>query len=161
MEQSFDDFARRHASDQENRARLTKDTRAEWEIAKGLVSQFALDGKGIGTRHFEWVALGEHPMLVLGNVAAVLLDGGDSGGVPQKIHVRFARKPANYYQVYADDSPLNETVWELEPQIIEGDFVWFVSDRAGHYSSAVLAEEVAKELAQYHIEYEKAFGREA
>ena len=43
MTQGFDDFARRHASDQEDRARLTKETKAEWEITKGLVSQFDLD----------------------------------------------------------------------------------------------------------------------
>ena len=121
-----------------------------------------LDGKGIGNRRFEWVnTITGRPMLALGNVAAILIEGGDRGGVPQNIQVRFTRKPAGSLQVYIDDSPLDETVWELEPQIVEGDFVWSVSGSARHHSAAALAEEIAKKLAQCHIEYERAFGREA
>ena len=160
--EGFDDFARKHASDKENRVRLAKETKAEWEILKGLVSQFALDGKGIGSRNFEWVkTLSGRPMLVLGNVAAVLTDDGDKGGVPQNIQVRFTRKPAGSGQVYIDNSPLDEKAWDLEPEVVKDEFVWFVLARAGRYSAAALAEEIAKKLAQYHIEYEKAFGREA
>jgi hypothetical protein len=161
--QDFDDFAREHASDKENRTRLTKETKAEWEILKGLVSQFALDAKGIGNRRFEWVkTLTGRPMLVLSNVAAVLMDDGDEGGAPQKTRVRFSRKPAGSGQAYVDDSPVGEKTWDLEPEIVKDEFVWFVFERApGRYTAVTLAEEIAKKLAQYHIEYEKAFGREA
>jgi hypothetical protein len=98
---------------------------------------------------------------VLGNVAAVLLTDRERGGVPQKIRVRFTRKPVASMQAYADDSsPLADRTWSLEPEIFKGDFVWFVFERAGRYSAANLAEEIAKKLAQYHIEYEQAYGRE-
>lgn len=162
MSQSFDDFARKHEADKGDRARLTKETPAEYEILKGFISQFAVDGKGFGSRTFHWTNTPTgRPMLVLGNVAAVLTGASNKGGVPQNAGVRFTRKPAGSGQVYIDDQPMEEKVWDLEPEIVEGEFVWFVFERAKRFSTADLAEEIAKRLAQCHIEYEKAFGREA
>ncbi len=163
MAQSFDDFAQKHAADKDDRARLTAETKAEYEILKGFISQFAVDGKGLGNQNFNWRnTLTGRPMLVLGNVAAVLLTDGERGGIPQNIRVRFTRKPAGSMQAYADDSsPLADATWSLEPEIFKGNFVWFVFERAGRYTAANLAEEIAKKLAQYHVEYEHAYGREA
>ena len=161
MTESFDDFARKHASDKDDRTRLRSETKAEWEILKGLVSQFAIDGKGIGNRQFTWqTSITGRPMLVLENVAALFLDDGERAGVPQNTRVRLTRRPAGHGQVYIDDPPLEDITWGMEPGIKNGEFIWFVPEKTRHYSATEIAEEIAKELAQYHIAYENAFGRE-
>ena len=40
----------------------------------------------------------------------------------------------------------------------DDEFVWFVFEKGRRMSAAELANEIAKELARYHIEYEKAYG---
>jgi hypothetical protein len=160
MAQGFDDFARKHEDEKANSGRLKNETKAEWAIVQGMASQFAIDGKGIGNRQFEWKqTLTGRPMLVLGDVAAVFEDDGDAFRAPGKTRVRFTRKPVGSGQARVDDSPLDEETWDLEPLIRRGEFVW--QEMEAVYSAAQLADEIAKKLAQYHIDYKKAYDREA
>ena len=159
MVDDFDAFSRKRDEERRNQERLAKETKPEWEVLKGLVYQFALDGKGIDGRKFEWVPdLSGRGLLALSFVSAVLFDGGERNGVPQDCRVRFSRKPAGSGEDYVDDSPLAPRTWSLEPDILDDEFVWFV-ERGRRLSSAELAEEIAKELARFHIEYEKSYGR--
>ena len=163
MSQSFDDLANNYGKTKENKARLEEEKGAEWSILLGFISQFALDNKGLDEQKFVFTkSLSDQPMLVLNSVAAVLESGGNAGGVPQKFRVRFGQKPAHSPgQVFVDDSPLPADTWTLTPEIQNDEIVWLVSERDERYSSSALAVEVAKNLARYHIAYEKAFDREA
>lgn len=158
MTQSFDDFAQQRANKKDDRARLVMEMKAEWEILKGLVSQFAIDGKRLGNQNFKSErSMSGREMLVLANVAAIFLDDGDMAGVPQNTRIRFTRRPAGSGQAYIDDCPLADTTWTLQPVILGDEFVWTVIERAEPYTAAEIAEEIAKELGQYHIDYENAF----
>src|ERR1700745_3974035 len=60
---------------------------------------------------------------------------------------RAGRMLAEYYLVYfllVELSPLPDETWSLEPEIFNGNFVWFVTEPASRYSAADLAEEIAK-----------------
>jgi hypothetical protein len=102
-------------------------------------------------------------MLALGNVAAVFEAPTIFNSVSQNnpISIRFSRKPAGSGQAYAHpSSPLAEIEWDLQPQIFNGAFVWTVPNKGeGRFSAETLTDEIAKQLAQYHIEYEAAYGR--
>ena len=61
-----------------------------------------------------------------------------------------------------------EKTWSLKAEIVDDKnvfpghqdkLVWFVNERGRRMPSAELAEEIAKELARYHIECEKEYGR--
>ncbi len=60
MAEDFDQFAQQHSRNQEigqqNRERLTQETKPEWAVPKGLVSRFALDSKEFGGHKFEWAS---------------------------------------------------------------------------------------------------------
>jgi hypothetical protein len=166
---NFDDFARRRDKELQNRERLAKETKPEWEVLKGLASRFAIDAQGIDSYKFKWVSdLSGHPMMVLNDVSAILFDGGERDGVPQDCRVLFSRRPAGSGQAYPDESPVPEKTWSLKAEIVDDtnvfpghqdQLVWFVNERGRRMPSAELAEEIAKELARYHIEYEKEYGR--
>jgi hypothetical protein len=160
MIENFDDFSRKRDEERRKQERLVKETKPEWEVLKGLVSQFALDGKGIDGYKFKSVPdLSGRPLLVLNSVSAVLFDRGDRSGVPQDCRVRFSRKPVGSGEDYVDDSPLAAKTWSLQPDILDDEFVWLVNGQGNRVSSVELAEEIAKELARFHIEYEKSYGR--
>ena len=160
MADSFDDFARKHQQEQENRKRLESETKPEWEIMKGFVSQFAADNKGIGGHRFEWeLSLTGRHMLRLNNVSALLINDANYGGSERTYGVRFSRRPTGSREVFIDDPPLPAKTWAIEPRILDGDFVWLVDELAREFSSAALADEIAKVLAAYDIEYEAAYGR--
>jgi hypothetical protein len=161
MTESFDDFAQKRDEELQNRKRLAEETKPEWEILKSETAKFAQDGKGIDGHKFGWEPnpTARGTLLVLSDVSANLFDRGERDGVPQDCGVFFSRKPAGPGRMYFDDSPVATKTWSLEPKILAGRFVWFVSERKCHLSTAELADEIAKELAQYHIEYEKAYGR--
>jgi hypothetical protein len=168
MEQSFDDFARKHVSDGHGRTRLTQETAAEWEVLKGLVSQFSLDKRVFGNQIFEWSnTLVGQSMLSLGNVAAVLKDDGLIGGVPKNTRVEFTRRPIraldSALESYAvdDDSPVEDINWGMELEIDNGELVWRSTALSEPCSASDFAERIATMLAQYHVAYERAYGREA
>ncbi len=122
--EDFDAFARKRDQELRNREKLVKETKPEWEVLKGLVSQFSLDGKGIDGYRFEWVPdLSGRPLLVLKNVCAILFDAGESGGVPQNCRVRFTRRPAGSGRAYPDESPLAQETWSLEADILDDEFI--------------------------------------
>lgn len=158
----FDDFAQKHANELENKKRIAKETKSEWDFLKNLLSKFALDGRGIDSYKFKWVSdLSGHPSLVLNNVSAILFDRRGPDGVAQGYRVRFSRKPAGLGRAYVDsESRVPEKSWSIEPDISNGKFVWFVYERGRRWATAEVAQEIATELAQYHIRYEKAYGRE-
>ncbi|MGC2694948.1 MAG: toll/interleukin-1 receptor domain-containing protein, partial [Candidatus Angelobacter sp.] len=158
----FDDFAQKHVNELENKKRVAKETESEWDFLKNLLSRFALDGRGIDSYKFEWVPdLSGYPSLVLNNVSAILFDRGGLDGVAQSYRVRFSRKPAGPGRAYVDgESRVPEKSWSIEPDISNGKFVWFVYERGRRWASAEVAQEIATELAQYHIRFEKAYGRE-
>jgi hypothetical protein len=161
LEEGFDDFARRHAEELQNREGLAKETKPEWHILKSEVSKFALDGKGIEGHKFDWATdLSGLPLLVLNNVSATLIDGGDRNGVPQNCRVIFSRRPPGPNQMYAEEeSRVAAKTWHLEPEIRHGQFLWLVRELLGRrLSSSDLSEKIAEELARYHIQYEAAYG---
>src|SRR5450755_8433 len=68
----FDDFAAKQDQEKLDKDQLVNDAKPEWEVLKGLVSQFALDNKSIGSDKFRWQ---NNPSqwsasLILGYVAA-------------------------------------------------------------------------------------------
>jgi hypothetical protein len=139
--------------------------KTEYEGLKSRVSRLAADRKGIPNGPtFEWCqTITGRPMLALGNVAAVFEAPTIFNSVSQNnpISIRFSRKPAGSGQAYAHpSSPLAEIEWDLQPQIFNGAFVWTVPNKGeGRFSAETLTDEIAKQLAQYHIEYEAAYGR--
>lgn len=155
---AFDDFARRRDEERQKRGRLESEIRSEWEILKGFVSQFALDGRTIEGHTFAWVSdLSGRPLLVLNFVSAMLC-GGERVGTPTDHQIMFSRKPAGSGEAYPDDSPVPPNTWQLTADIVNDNFVWCINKDGGR-SSAELADAIAERLAQYHIEYEEAYGR--
>ena len=159
----FDDFARRRDEDKHKRDRLANEIGSEWEILKGFVQQFALDRKSFDGHTFEWGSdLTGLPLLVLNFVSATLYEAQRAGTLPE-YRVIFSRKPAGPGRIYPDDSPLPKKTWHLKADIArDGQFVWLVDEeeRGGpKRSSAKLADAIAEELARYHIEYDRAYGR--
>jgi hypothetical protein len=159
LEEGFDGFVRRQTEELQNRARLAKETKPEWHVLKSEMSRFAADGKGIDDRKFEWGQdLSGHSLLALGYVSATPLDRGERNGVPQDCYIIFSRRPLGSNQVYAvDQSRLPAKTWHLEPEIRDGQFLWFVRELSRRLSSSDLSEKIAEELARYHIEYETAY----
>jgi hypothetical protein len=159
---TFDDFAKKHEQRKQDEERLLKDTKPEWEILKGEISRFALDGKGIGSHQFRWVSDPSErtAFFILNDVAAFVSDSGEHNGVPQHCRVRFDRRPPDLNKLWVDDkSPVSSKTWSLKPMIEEGDFRWSVPERGWTFTSGQLAEEIAKQLAQHHIAYQKAYRR--
>jgi len=80
MAESFDSFASKHANDARNRERIRTEAKAEWDILKGFLSQFALDKRDFKGSPFQsaLTLLGEE-MLVLGSVAAIFEGDGVTG----------------------------------------------------------------------------------
>jgi hypothetical protein len=135
MAEDFDQFAQRHAQEQENRERLAKETKPEWEVLKGLTSQFALDSKGLGNYRFAWVPdpSSRCALLVLNDVAVTFLDHGERDGVPQKCRVRFGRRPPGQGRTWSDEeSPVAAKTWALEPMI--KTTIFFGSSLSERYS---------------------------
>lgn len=165
MAQSFDEAARAYATGKENQARLMAEIKTEYEGLKNRVSQLAANGKGLPNGPtFEWGhTITGRPMLSLGNVAAVFEAPTVFNSVSEnRIAIRFSRKPAGSGQAYAGSSPLAEIEWDLQPQIFNGAFVWAIPYQGtGRFSADALSDEIAKQLAQYHIDYEAAYGRKA
>jgi hypothetical protein len=154
--ETFDDFSRRHDDEQESRDRLIRDTKAEWEILKGLISRFAIDGQGFGGYKFETAEESGRRVLHLSSVAATLYDRSETNELPRHCTVVFCRRWRSVNSVFPHPSPLDDKVWSLEPELLYGEFVWFVPELKLRFSCGQLAEEVAKALAEYHLEYEKA-----
>jgi hypothetical protein len=164
-EKSFDGFVRNHATGKENQARLMAEIKTEYERLKSSVSQFAADKKGLPNGPmFEWGQTNSgRPMLTLGNVAAVFEAPVIFNSVSQDNHIRirFTRKFGSE-QENDGNSPLEEVFWNLKPLIPNDAFAWTVPDKnTEEYSTEALADEIAKRLAQYHVAYERAFGRVA
>ena len=158
MSDNFDEFARKREQTGRDSEQLRREAKPEWERLKSLMSELASDGKGIDGYRFEWTTdLTGNPMLVLNNVSATLSVAREQGKVPQG-QVRFTRRPAGVGEGYPDESRVPARTWSLEPMVENGAFLWFVFERAWKISPAELKEEIAKELARYHIEYEKACG---
>ena len=117
MADSFDDFARKHQQEQVNRKRLESETKPEWEIMKGFVSQFAADNKGIGGHRFEWeLSLTGRHMLRLNNVSALLINDANYGGSERTYGVRFSRRPTGSREVFIDDPPYLQRLGLLSPE---------------------------------------------
>lgn len=162
MSQSFDEFACNHTTGNENRARLVAEIKTEYGRLKSCVSQLAVD-KGLPNwPTFEWGQTNSgRPMLALGNVAAVLEAPVIFNIISQNndIRIRFTRKFGSE-QENDGNSPLDEIFWSLKPLASNGAFVWMVPDRnTKQYSTETLASEIANQLMQYHVAYERAYGR--
>lgn len=99
-------------------------------------------------------------MLWLGSVAAVFKDDGIRDGVLRDPRVEFGQRPLRdgvCEDYYPDDHfPINHIAWHLAQQFIGGAFVWLSPARTEPCSAADLADEIAKRLAEYHIEYKRA-----
>lgn len=156
----FDDFAAKQDQEKLDKDQLADDAKPEWEVLKGLVSQFALDNKGIGSDKFQWQ---NNPSqwsasLILGHVAATLHDSGERNGIPQRCGVLIGRKPLGPNEAWADPkNPIESRKWTLEPTVENGQFLWSVEQLKRKVSSAQLADTIAKELGECHIAYQKAF----
>jgi|GEM_PF-3767449 len=158
MSENFDEFARRREGTRRDNEQLRRKAKPEWERLKGLLSALASDGKGIDGHRFEWTTdLTGNPLLVLNNVSATISLGPEQDGIHHG-KVRFTRRPAGVGKAFPDKSPVPDKTWSLEPMVENGEFLWFVFERAWKISSAELKEEIAKELARHHIEYQKAYG---
>jgi hypothetical protein len=163
MSEDFDAFAQRQSQNEEiqrqNHERLTKETRPEWSVLKGLTSRFALDSKEFGGYKFEWAPYSAvYPdFLRLKDVAVTFLDRGERNGGPQNCRVRFARRPLEPGRVWVDDEePLEPLEWSLGPTIEGERLAWHVAELGETLSSADLAEKVAIALCKYHAAYEEA-----
>ena len=155
---AFDDFERERETERLKRERVAKERKGEWEILKGFVSQFALDGKTFDGNRFAWTTdLTGNPMLVLNFVSATLC-GDESIGGKWRYSVIFSRKPAGSGAAYPDDSPIPSKEWELTGDIVNDGFVWCVNRDRGRAATDI-ADAVAETLARYHVEYEQAYGR--
>lgn len=158
MTQDFEDLLRQRHFEQQKQRRLAADTRPEWDILKSLVSQFAIDNKGIGDKKFKWYRSADgHFSLVLGNVAATFFNTGEREGIPQRCKVLFSRKEGLVVK-----SPFPDRTWSLDPEILKGEFAWAIREVGEVFRPSQLAEEIATELTRYHLSYEKqgqkAFG---
>ena len=157
----FDDFARKQEQEKLDKDQLVREAMSEWEVAlKGFVSEFALNGKGIGPDKFQWQndPSQRSSSLILNNVAATLYDSGERNGIPQRCGVLIGRKPPGPNQVWADpNNPIEPKRWSLEPTVENGEFVWLVKQLNRRISSAQLADTIAKELGECHIAYQKAY----
>jgi hypothetical protein len=157
----FDDLERKQKQEQLDKEQLARETMTEWEVAlKGFVSEFALNGKGIGSDKFQWQnnPSQRSASLILNNVAATLYDSGEQNGIPQRCGVLIGRKPLGPNQVWADDkSPIEPRKWSLEPTVENGEFLWLVEKLNRKFSSAQLADTIAKQVGECHVAYQKAY----
>jgi hypothetical protein len=161
MPESFDDLARRHEENRANSVRLITESKVEWQLLKSFAAQMAADGKRLGAYPFKSErTISGSEILVLGNVAAIFEDNGETIRMPQDLCIRFTRRPPGSLQVVIGDSRLDDITWSLEPEIRNAEFVWCVVEGSKRYKAGELAEAVAAQLGQYLIEYERAFGRE-
>ncbi len=155
MVESFDDFSRKYDEDKSDKARLAKAANAQWELLKGLVKKFAGDGRSFDGHHFSFINEPLCPLLVLNNVSAALIDKSTPDKPVTGYQAVFSRKPAGPLQSYAGDkSPLSERTWNLELGLLRDEFTWTVDGTQFYPTSA--CDEIAKELARYHLEYELA-----
>jgi hypothetical protein len=155
MPESFDDFSRKHDEDKSDKERLAKAAKAQWELLKGLVKKFGGDGRSFDGHHFSFINEPLGPLLVLNNVSAALIDKSTPDKPVTGYQVVFSRKPAGPFQAYAEDeSRLSERTWTLELGLLRDEFTWTVDETQFYPPSA--RDEIAKELARYHLEYEQA-----
>ena len=164
MAETFDDFSRKHDEIKQNAARLVEETKPEWDMLQHFTAQFALDERRLGDYKFQWIP--DYPArLVLNDVAAQFLVGRDRNGVLEGCRVYFDRRPAGPGKMFLEgkDEIPEPKMWTSEANIGKsGDFVWRVSEDTEELwtlSSAELADKIALQLSQRHIEYQKRFGR--
>lgn len=163
MVENFDEFEHRHSRERENekekRERLSRETKPEWAVLKGLVQRFAIDNKEFDGHKFEWspYATSRPDFLRLNNVAVTFLDDGERNGMPQNCRVRFDRRPLGPREAWLEeDAGVEPVEWSLEP-VAHGDGVaWSSPELNETLSSADLAETIAKELSDHHLRYEEA-----
>jgi hypothetical protein len=158
MFEGFDDFAEQNSQELQGREIVARETKPEWEMLKGLTESLALDGKGIELDKFEWISDEYTPRLVLDKVA-VTFQARVRNGNPIECRLRFDRKPLGPGQYWSDeDFPLSAVVWSLKP-VAMGEHVYWSVDELGDtpISSSELADQVAVELAKFHLAYKKHY----
>jgi hypothetical protein len=155
----FDNFERKRTEEKVKHESLVQETEKQWKALGELVSKFAQDGKGIQPYKFNWLPdLMGHPMLVLYSVAATFSNGSGRDG-KQSYAVRFSRKPETATEMFLDPPPLAIEDWPLQPDILGNEFVWYIPELEAKLAPAKLADKIAVRLAEYHVEYERFYGR--
>jgi hypothetical protein len=159
MAENFDDFAEERNNRARDEAMLASAAMPEWGVLKGLVSQFALDGKGFGGHRFEWAPYPE--FLRLDQVAATFSHHGARNGVPQDCQVHIARRQLNSGEIWVSgDSPLDPIEWSLVPEMRDEIVLWRIPELGGKtFTSAQLAEKIAIEFSKYQEAYAEAYRR--
>jgi hypothetical protein len=161
MSENFDDFAEGRNKRARDEAMLARETMPEWTVLKGLVSQFALDGKEFGGHRFEWAPYSaRYPdFLRLDQVAATFLDRGTKNGMPQDCQIHIARRQLKSGEVWiSGDSPLEPIDWSLAPEMRDDTVLWrIIPELEKMFSSAELAEKIAIELSKYQEAYAEAY----
>jgi hypothetical protein len=158
MTDDFDSFARKLSQEKQDREKLARDTAPEWIMLKGFTESLAVDGKGIESDKFEWVADEYEPRVVLDKVAAIF-QTRMKNGMPIECRLRFGRKPLGPGQQWANEKePLTPVVWILKPMVVGDDIHWSVPEASETpLSSAELADQIAILLAKFHLAYKKHY----
>jgi hypothetical protein len=158
--ETFDEFSRKHDEAKQNAVRLKEETKPEWDMLQHFTAQFAHDEKRFGGYKFQWMP--DYPArLVLNDVAVQFIVGRERNGVLEGCRVYFDRRPAEPGKMFLEgrDEIPEPKIWKLEPVVEKGEFLWREPEESFALSSAKLADKIALELSQRHIEYEKRFGR--
>lgn len=131
---------------------LAEHSTGMWEELKAATNATATRVGGVDGTPFEW---NPFPFLKLEHVAATFAPGILVGGGLQGCRVVFGRIPT---AIYVDDNPLAPRVWDLVLSVNGNELDWDVNcDEIIGASSVELAEQIVKQLIEYHDEYQTAF----